>query len=286
MNTNPKLHLWFKCPVCWEQATDQIEIGGLAYYNQLSFVGHSGHYDASCSNCGEQLTIDVEADKAKLSAQLSDYPEIAVDLQIGLSFADIHQEPPPANPWQRFMDATDQIKSVMNLQGSTTDGAHMVNRMVFTQYIAAFEAYLAETLIRNIEADGEAIAKLVGVDPKLKAMRFSLAEILKEPELVQKEVRSFLREVIYHRLDQVHALYGQTLGIRILEGKADSRALFDAVGYRHDCVHRNGFDKDGKPLQVFTPTYIEEIAAILMELVGRVEASIQFKGVIIVPYPA
>ena len=30
------------------------------------------------------------------------------------------------------------------------------------------------------------------------------------------------------------------------------RELFKAIGYRHDCVHRNCRDQDGKLLTVFT----------------------------------
>jgi hypothetical protein len=40
--------------------------------------------------------------------------------------------------------------------------------------------------------------------------------------------------------------------------------------HRHDCVHRNGFDKDGNRLFIFTKEYIEEIATLMRALVRRI----------------
>ena len=42
--------------------------------------------------------------------------------------------------------------------------------------------------------------------------------------------------------------------------------LEQAIVYRHDCVHRNGYDHDGNKLELFTPDYIAKIHDLLKDL--------------------
>ena len=47
-----------------------------------------------------------------------------------------------------------------------------------------------------------------------------------------------------------------------------------AIRYRHDCVHRNGKDKDGIKLNVFTKEYVVEIAKVTYHLVEAIEQKV------------
>ncbi len=244
-----------------------------------------GYYDLACPECQACFCASVVNYADAIEVKLIEHPEIVVETEPPTYDFDVpFEEAPPSNPWQRFMEATDQIREVLRVQGSD-DGSHLVNRMVFAQYVSAFEAYLADTLIRNVERDPNAIARLVADDPKLKERRYNLARIHAEPMLVEREVRAYLRNVIYHQLDQVDKLYRKALNVEFLKAAPDQGFLKKAMTHRHDCVHRNGFDKDGVKLDVFTPAYIEDMAVTLIQLVGAVEASIVFKGVTIVPSP-
>lgn len=43
---------------------------------------------------------------------------------------------------------------------------------------------------------------------------------------------------------------------------------------RHDCVHRNGFNKDGEKLTNFTKAYVAEIADAFRKVVHRIDLAL------------
>jgi len=70
----------------------------------------------------------------------------------------------------------------------------------------------------------------------------------------------------------VRALYKIAIGLDLFDllgAKKDG--LFKAIEYRHDCVHRNGYDSEGNRLEIFTKEYVQEIADIMKDLVEDIE---------------
>ncbi|SMC34095.1 hypothetical protein SAMN06272759_101636 [Novosphingobium sp. B1] len=70
-------------------------------------------------------------------------------------------------------------------------------------------------------------------------------------------------------------LYDIALGIRILDLTSDKTALFAAIMLRHDCVHRNGFDKNGNELSVFTRSFVQQTADLIRALVENIERAVR-----------
>ena len=62
---------------------------------------------------------------------------------------------------------------------------------------------------------------------------------------------------------------------RILNQANDKASLFKAVILRHDCVHRNGFDKDGNELKVFTKRFVQDSADQIRDFVEGIENAIR-----------
>jgi hypothetical protein len=117
----------------------------------------------------------------------------------------------------------------------------------------------------------DAMQRLIDKDDELAKEKFTLAEISKDPELVERRVREHLRSIPYHNLARVDVLYNIALGIRILNLTTDKASLFKAVMLRHDCVHRNGFDKDGNELKVFTKAFVQDTAGLIKGFVESIE---------------
>tara|TARA_B100001113_G_C20874965_1_gene520012 strand:+ start:374 stop:622 length:249 start_codon:yes stop_codon:yes gene_type:complete len=82
---------------------------------------------------------------------------------------------------------------------------------------------------------------------------------------------------MYHNLSKIENLYKCTLGLEIFSSVSRRDEIFKAIEYRHDCVHRNGFDKDGKKLDVFSKAYIQEIADELKAMVDHIEKQMLFR---------
>ncbi|WP_245278353.1 hypothetical protein [Ensifer aridi] len=183
----------------------------------------------------------------------------------------------PDNPFSIFMSSYHHTGDLLADHGSNK-GGHLVNRLIFAHQITAMEAYLADRLINQVEADAEAFQRLLDGDEDLAKEKFTLVEISKEPTLVQRKFREHLRSIQYHNLAKVDVLYNIAFGIRILNLASDKASLFKAVKLRHDCVHRNGFDKDGKELKLITKSFVQDTADLIRSFVQAIERAVQVRS--------
>jgi hypothetical protein len=147
--------------------------------------------------------------------------------------------------------------------------------MVFAQQVSAFEAYLGDTLVNHVLRDPAAVGRLLASDRHLQELSFSLADISKNPNLVTDEVKSYLKGVLYHRFDTVGFLYKKAIDVDMWSSQEARATLFKAVVYRHDCVHRNGFDKENKRLDVFSKAYVQEVADAMKGIVAHIESQLR-----------
>jgi hypothetical protein len=105
------------------------------------------------------------------------------------------------------------------------------------------------------------MTRLMAEDKDLAKERFSLADIAARPDLVEQTVREYLRSILYHNLAKVDFL--------------DKDRLFQAIKYRHDCVHRNGFDAEGNELTIFTRQFVQETSDLMRDFVGKIQTCIR-----------
>ncbi|WP_428382508.1 hypothetical protein [Nevskia ramosa] len=180
---------------------------------------------------------------------------------------------PPENPYDVFMDSYHQTQDLLAHHGSDKGNA-LVNRLVFSHQVTALEAYLGDTLVNAVMADSAAMKRLMVGDTDLKERKFTLDEIAADPDLVCMTIREHLRSILYHNLKKVDALFNVAINCKILSLSSDKPALFRAIGYRHDCVHRNGCDKNGQELMVFTRTFVQETADLIKKFVERIESAV------------
>lgn len=205
--------------------------------------------------------------------------EVVEDFKYGLEHEEFEPDEwldysVPDDPFAIFMSSYHHTGDLLADHGKD-HGGFLLNRMVFSQQVTALEAYLGDTLISAVMSDAAAMQRLIEQDEKLVKEKFSLVEISKEPTLVERKVREHLRSILYHNLAKVDVLYNIALGIRILEEAKDSVSLLKAVTLRHDCVHRNGFDKDGNELQVFTKQFVQDTADLIRDFVESIERAIR-----------
>lgn len=208
--------------------------------------------------------------------------EVVDDFSFGLE----HEEPEPDewldysvpdDPFTIFMDSYRHTGDLLAEHGKD-HGGFLLNRMVFSHQVTALEAYLGDTLINEVMDDIAAMQRLIEQDDELVKEKFTLVEISKEPALVERKVREHLRSILYHNLAKVNVLYDIALGIRILNETKDKASLFKAVTLRHDCVHRNGFDKDGYELQVFTKKFVQDTADLIRDFVESIDRAVSTRS--------
>ena len=71
-------------------------------------------------------------------------------------------------------------------KSGSADGGHLVNRLVFSHQVRALEAYLGDTLKNEVMRDRPAMQRLIDSDADLKIQKFTLTEIAKDPQLIDR----------------------------------------------------------------------------------------------------
>lgn len=230
--------------------------------------------EVECSECGEEFPAYVYNSAGSCQITLDDYPGTSVQADIAFFSApdddDWLDYEISDDPHVVFMDSYHQTGEILADHGGV-EGTHLINRMVFAQQVSALEAYLGDTLIRAVQQKPAARSGLLKADKDLNNEKFTLAEIADNPDLISDKMTGYLRKILYHNLPKVDFLYRSALGIRLLSDEGVNTKLMQAIHYRHDCVHRNGIDSEGRRLDVFTKSYVQEVADLMLGLVNRIE---------------
>lgn len=147
-----------------------------------------------------------------------------------------------------------------------------LNNMLYAQVVTSVEAYLSGIFIHTVVNSEELIRRLVESDPELAKRRFSLGEIFTQWENLKVMVARYLKDLIFHDIKKIKPMYRSVLDIDF----GDVGWLFEAVLLRHDCVHRNGFDKEGNQNKI-DKEKITELIQKCTHLVAIIEEDIHDK---------
>lgn len=136
------------------------------------------------------------------------------------------------------------------LDAAVLDGANkrLLNQMAHSSLIAALEAYLADTVAYWIENDERALRRFVSTNKDFQARSLTVAELFERLENLMGEVKAYLADFVWHRLDKVKPMLASSLEIQIPE----IGDLMKEVIVRHDIVHRAGRKPDGTLVELST----------------------------------
>jgi hypothetical protein len=272
-----KADISFGCPKCNAKATDIVDVPEPDWTaDRASDMTAEDDLVVECKECGEGFSGHVFNSGGHCDISLDEFPHVVVDAGHAYYDGPPHDEDwsdfdTPPQPYSVFMDSFRETSSLLSERGG--DGTSLVNRMVFGQQLSALEAYLSDTLINGVLKDKAVMAKLLENDKDLEKKKFTLAQVDADPTLVTKTVQVHLRGVLYHNIPKVSALYRIAFDINLFEllGEENKARLMQAVLYRHDCVHRNGHDTEGRKLDVFTREYVRDIAHVIGQLVDEIQ---------------
>jgi len=255
----------FACPKCLRSVSTTIVVPG---------PDSEGAIELSCPRCSSLFDGHCITTESSCDVTIDDYGNTTVQAELPMYMSDdLHWEAydAPDDPRAVFMDSYHHTGELLAQHGGV-EGAHLVNRMIFSQQIGAIEAYLADKLINLISDDADAMKRLLSADKELATKKFTLAQMSTETDFVKTQVLAYLRSIIYHNIPKVQALYKIVANVDLYDLLgSDKEKLLKAIEYRHDCVHRNGRDSKGNQLEVFTKAYVQEIADFLKVLVDKIE---------------
>jgi hypothetical protein len=134
------------------------------------------------------------------------------------------------------------------VSASTLDGANarLLHQMAHGSLIAALEAYLADTVTYWVENEDLALRKFISTNKDFQAKSLTVAALFDRLEKIKDEVKAYLADLIWHRLDKVKPMLASGLEIKV----PDIEALMKEVILRHDIVHRAGRKADGSLVEL------------------------------------
>ena len=277
----------FSCPKCREAARTEIDVPepDWSCVERSSDVAGDGQTSIRCTHCLTLFEATVEFDSAQTRVTLDDYPDTRVIADTAFfsppEEGDWESLDVPLSPYDHFTEAYHHLGHLLaqvNDQGGDIHipmtSREVLNRMVFTQQIGALEAYLGDTLKNGVLGSAASMLLMLESDLELKKTSIPLTEIAKSPSIVNDTVGKYLSGLIYHNLAKVDKLYQIAFGVSIWPNKDVAKKLFVAVTQRHDCIHRNGKDKNGNAFKGITREYVSEILKTTLAMVVHIEGGL------------
>lgn len=255
----------FLCPQCGKEVATNVLLPDPHWHEDNAPFSDFEVVTITCPSCRGEFKARANISPSRCSLVFVDHDKILISASpptVRESDEDDWYYDVPPDPHAIFNTTLAEARLLLDHHGG--DGSSLVNRMVFVHYIGAFEAFLADSLINEVLPDNQALKGLIERDERLSSKRFSLSQIAASPDLIKDTVRERLRSEVWHRIKNASALYRISFEIDIRAVLADDNPTIDqAVHFRHDCVHRNGRDKDGNLLTELTKEYITTIGSIL-----------------------
>jgi hypothetical protein len=169
------------------------------------------------------------------------------------------------------IEASSEILSI-SLSGASSKNLLV---MLHAHVVTSVEAYLSSTFIEKALSAEPFMRRLVENDPEFAKRKFTITEIFTKRESLKSDLSQYLKDLIFHDIAKVKAMYLSVLDIDF----GEVRWLYEAVALRHHCVHRAGYDKDGNEVNLTKEsirklieqceTLIQETESMIMSLPGN-----------------
>jgi hypothetical protein len=258
----PDVMISFECPKvgCDGIVEEIVEVGEPDYSAEVHSDGDAVTDEhLQCPECETDYVVSVVNHMSLVSAELLDHDDVRVETRIVRNPYNDYDEylenyDPPSNAFELYDDAVVELRNLLAQNPSQPEDG-ILYRMIFSQFIAIFEAFLADRLLRAVIDHTEIKNRLLKNSGIFKDMSLTLAEAVADPDAGWKKMKGRLQSQLYHQLDDVKKLYQIALQVDIFPDETEKAKIAAAVAKRHDCVHRNGRDKDDN-LNRFSPIYI------------------------------
>ncbi|MBP2443804.1 hypothetical protein [Rhizobium leguminosarum] len=228
--------------------------------------------EISCSNSEEQhpCSVRIIRKHSQLTVKLDGHPDVTVYASPpGIDWDEPSPEP---GAYGIFRRALGEWRSTVDEIGSF-DGESSRNRMLFSNLYSIVEAYLSDTIIGAAIADVSVQRQMLKLDDlKLKDKQLSLETVLAKPNIVSDMIKTTLQGISFHNLVLVNQMCDNAFGNSILpKEKDDRKMILMSVSKRHDCVHRNGRDKEGNRHDDITSSYLRKLGTLFEGMAEALE---------------
>lgn len=222
-------------------------------------------YTFICDGCSKDYDAEIMCIIFSTDISIPNIIDLNFDVFDPLDNTDIIRVIKNTNQLEEYKKVSKDVITILK-QSVPEEAKTTLNNMLYAQVVTAVEAYLSSRFISTVMASDELIKKLVETDPELAKRQFSLKEIFTQWGDLEITVTKYLMDLIFHDLKKIKPMYLSVLDIDF----EDIGWLFKAVLIRHDCVHRNGFKRDGIQHKISNDNIIDLIKE-SAHLVSKIE---------------
>lgn len=151
----------------------------------------------------------------------------------------------PDGPLLRVRERIAELNTTLRLQTSPV-ARPLVARLVFGALIGVLESFLWETAQHWISTRSEVLQRCVERLPVFEEQKFKLSEVYSQHAKIETTVKGYLQNLVWHRWEQVGALYKLGLEVKLPSVKAFQKPLET----RHHIVHRSSTDMEGNKIEI------------------------------------
>lgn len=240
--------LTVKCPTCGSEICQSISVPSPDFSAETHRDSVNQDSDELyCDNCGNEIPVVLHCGYGGGDGEIDDIDDddlVCVDEH----FPDEDWEDIDEEFYNNFIDphVKDLSESLNHIEMLPDSTKRIIYRNFYANVISCMEAYLSDTAIKKIMQNDVYKRNFVKSSPHFKDLSVKASNIYEFYADLDKAILLQLREIIYHKLGIIKPMYKSTFGVDI----GDVRDLMDAVQKRHDIVHRNGHDKDGKDVEI------------------------------------
>lgn len=277
----------YTCPQCHKPNVQTVPVPELNFMADKSRdMATDDQAELECEHCGTVFSGWVYVDPGSAFFQMEE--PIAFEFHgdmpmYGPDFDDYI----PDDPHSIAQESLSTLNAMIGKSPAPQGDAQFPNRLIFAGAITALEAYLNDTLMGAVRDNNAVFTSLVTNNDKLKIIRLPLEQLVTQPDLLKTTVLRHLSGLMYHNLAVVTALYKDAFNFNILPDEPSRNRLYADILLRHDCVHRNGSNKDGVKSTVFADAYIAETIdtiSKLIDFIGTETAKVLYPDDVSMPF--
>lgn len=263
-------HIYWECPECGHSNDQEVSVPELNFSAEnTSDMAVDDQAEIECEGCDTVYMGHVWVNAGEAVFELEDPHQFTVHGDMPMFGPDEDYEP-PTDPHSIALESLRQLTIMVGAPSPEND-PQFTNRLIFAGAVSSLEAYLGDTLINAVRSKADVRDELLKNNQKLGSISISAAELAANPQAVTLRVVHDLKAILYHNLEVVNVLYRDAFGVGLFPSKDQSDILFPAMRKRHDCVHRNGCDKEGNKLTDFDDDYVRSTIDAIVAVVDHVE---------------
>ena len=257
----------WRCPMCGtENESDAFSVPTPNYVAETHHDSiESEWYEDYCSNCDHCINVELYNGfyGGTLEVDLDNEEVLDIDVEY----------PKEDDVWydKELFDAThaDVIKVMEKIDSLDEDMKFYLYKLLYANLITSMEAYLSDTLIKYVTENDGYLRKFTETYRPFRNQTFTTDDIFNRMDHLKDIVKGELRELMYHNLPKIKQIFMDSMGVDI----GVIKDLYKAVLIRHDIVHRNGKDKDGKE-HVITKENVEQLCALVNDFIYNIECQL------------